>query len=186
MSTTTGYTVGMAGNEATSTTYPPRWLDADEQRAWRAFVETTRWLFDLLDRELKAAHDLSHDDYALLVGLSEAPDGRLRMSDLADVALESRSRLSHHVGRLEARGLVRRESCEADRRGLFAVLTPEGRALLEAAAPIHVQGVRAHFIDRLDPGQLATLTDAFVTVARHLDEVRAPCRDEAGGGCAGE
>ena len=162
----------MAADQTATT---PHWLDPHEQRAWRAFVETTRWLFDLLDRELKAAHQLSHDDYALLVGLSEAPDQRLRMSDLANVALESRSRLSHHVGRLEARGLVCRESCPADGRGLFAVLTPAGRTLIEAAAPLHVESVRAHFIDRLDAAQLASVTDAFVTVAAHLAEVRAPC-----------
>lgn len=178
LSTTSRYPARMAGHDPTTTIAndaPPTWLDPDEQRAWRAFVEASRVLTALLDRDLKAAHDLSHDDYAVLVNLSEAPGERLRMSDLAIATAESRSRLSHHVGRLERRGLVQRESCPSDRRGLLAVLTPEGRALLHAAAPDHVAGVRTHFIEQLDGHQLAMITEAFTAVTRHLDEVRSAC-----------
>ena len=91
----------------------PRWLDDDEMRAWRAFVTTTVRLFEQLDRELKAEHGLTHDDYAILVNLSEAPGQRMRMTELADRVLESKSRLSHHVGRLEADGLVERARSSA-------------------------------------------------------------------------
>lgn len=143
-----------------STTAPVAWLDADEQAVWRSFIGATRRLFAKLDHDLKV-HGLTHDDYGVLVMLSESPDDRLRMAELAAESVESRSRLSHHVGRLEARGLVRREACPNDRRGLFAVLTPEGRATIEAVAPHHVAGVRAHLIDQLDAEELAVLRRAF-------------------------
>ena len=118
-----------------------RWLTDQEQRAWRAYINGTRRLLDRLERDLKV-HGLSHDDYGVLVALSESEGGRLRMAELADQSVESRSRLSHHIGRMEAAGLVRREQCPNDRRGFFAVLTPEGRALMEETAPHHVAGVR--------------------------------------------
>lgn len=147
----------------------PRWLDEDEMRAWRAFVTTSVRLFEQLDRDLKADHDLTHDDYGILVSLSEAPGHRLRMTELASRVLESKSRLSHHVGRLQADGLVCRESCPNDLRGLFAVLTPAGQEVLERAAPDHVRSVRAHFIDQLDRTQLRSLADALEQVAEHLE-----------------
>lgn len=147
----------------------PRWLDDDEMRAWRAFVATMVRLPFQLDRELQAQHGLAHDDYAILVNLSEAPASRLRMTELAERVLESKSRLSHHISRLESEGLVQRESCPADRRGTFAVLTESGRARLEQAAPDHVGSVRHHFIDRLDRSQLLALADALEAVAGPLD-----------------
>lgn len=153
------------------------WLTPEEQRAWRSFIAADRWLLEQLDRELKATHGVSHEDYGLLVSLSEAPGDRLRMSELADVVLQSRSRLSHHVGRLEARGLVARETCSDDRRGLYAVLTPQGRALIEAAAPDHVRGVRAHFIDQIPPERLARLAEDLGVVVEHLKSVRGSCTD---------
>lgn len=141
-----------------------RWLTPDEQRAWRSVIFGSRKLYAELDAGLKP-HGLSGDDYAVLVALSEAPDERLRMSDLADRAAQSRSRLSHHVARLEARGLVQRTVCPEDRRGQFASMTPEGRRLLEAAAPHHVAGVRATFLDHLLPGELETLARVFGRLA---------------------
>jgi DNA-binding MarR family transcriptional regulator len=168
---------------STSESHIP-WLTAEEQRAWRTFITADRWLFELLDRELKATHGISHEDYAILVSLSEAPDDRLRMSELADDVLQSRSRLSHHVGRLEARGLVARETCADDRRGLFAVLTPQGRVVIEAAAPDHVRGVRAHFIDQIDPQRLAALADDLAVVVDHLTSIRGSCPDaDTGDAC---
>lgn len=113
-----------------------------------------------LEQDLKV-HGLAHDDYGLLVALSEAPDDRLRMADLADRLVESRSRLSHHIGRLEARGLVTREACPSDKRGLFAVLTQQGRSLIEETAPHHVTGVRDWFLDQVTPPELAAIASAF-------------------------
>jgi DNA-binding MarR family transcriptional regulator len=144
----------------------PRWLNADEQRAWRAFLTATRLLFDRLDRELQRDAAMPHAYYEILVRLSEAPDRTIRMSDLANRSQSSRSRLSHAVARLEEMGWVRRDSCDTDRRGSFAVLTDEGFAALAAAAPGHVEGVRSHLLDQLTPEQveqLRTISEAIVT-----------------------
>jgi DNA-binding MarR family transcriptional regulator len=145
----------------------PTWLNDTEQDAWRRFISGASRLFERLDQDLKA-HGLTHDDYAVLVHLSEATDNRLRMADLADLSVESRSRLSHHIGRLEGRGLVQRESCPNDRRGFFAVLTPEGRAALERTAPVHVAGVRAWFLEQVDPEELQTLGRVFTRIDKAL------------------
>lgn len=152
-------------------TEPVRWLDPSEQQAWRSVIRGTLALVTRLDRDLKPL-GLNNDDYALLVALSEADRDRLRMADLAERTSQSRSRLSHHVGRMEARGLVRRESCEEDRRGQYAVLTAAGRALLERAAPVHVTGVREHFLDRLSADELQTLAAVFA----RLDPLEADDR----------
>src|SRR5215210_5294661 len=119
-----------------------RWLDAEEQRTWRAFLGATQLLFEQLDRELQRDAGMPHAYYEILVRLSEAPGRVLRMSELADRSGSSRSRLSHAVSRLEDLGWVRREECPTDRRGLLAVLTDEGAAVLAAAAPGHVEAVR--------------------------------------------
>lgn len=145
-----------------------RWLDADEEAAWRSLLEGATRLFERLDHELRDGCGMSLDDYEVLVHLSEAPARRLRMNELADVLLHSRSRLTYRVDRLEAAGLVRRERCEDDRRGLFAVLTDEGADALEAAAPTHVEGVRAHLVDRLGPDRLAAVGEALGEVADAL------------------
>ena len=102
----------------------PRWLSPDEQQAWRATVHLSQLLMRQLDRDLNA-HGLNGHDYEILVELSEAPDQRLRMTELADATSQSRSRLSHQISRMENRGLVRRDDCEGDKRGTFAVLTAE-------------------------------------------------------------
>src|SRR5579863_4389676 len=131
----------------------PRWLTDEEQQAWRATVHLSTLLLRQLDRDL-SAHGLNGHDYEILVELSEAPDQRLRMTELADATSQSRSRLSHQIARMEKRGLVRRDECEGDKRGTFAVLTAEGTAAIERVAPDHVEHVRRHFIDRLSPRQL--------------------------------
>jgi DNA-binding MarR family transcriptional regulator len=136
----------------------PRWLSAEEQRAWRSYIESSKVLIDTLDRQLQRDADMPHAYYEILVRLSEAEDRALRMSELADRTLSSRSRLSHAVARLEERGWVVREDCATDRRGQIARLTDAGYATLAAAAPGHVSAVRDILIDRLSAEQLAQLT----------------------------
>ncbi|MGW5556811.1 MarR family winged helix-turn-helix transcriptional regulator [Micromonospora sp. NPDC003944] len=145
-----------------------RWLDPDEQRTWRAYLTATRALMDTLDRELQRDAGMPHAYYEILVRLSETPGRQLRMSELADAAGSSRSRLSHAVARLEAAGWVRREECPTDRRGQIALLTDEGFATLAAAAPGHVEGVRRHLFDALSPAQVDQLRRISETLAEHL------------------
>src|ERR1700733_7467350 len=147
------------------------WLTAEEQEAWRAFLATSKLLFRQLDRDLQP-FGLSGNDYEILVVLSEAPEHRLRMTDLADATAQSRSRLSHQITRMEAAGLVRRESCPGDKRGLFAVLTETGMATIERVAPFHVDSVRRHFIGLLTADQLSALREGYAMVTGHLREIR--------------
>jgi DNA-binding MarR family transcriptional regulator len=137
------------------------WLTDREQRAWRALVGATSALMATLDAELQAAHQMSLADYEVLVALSEAPDRRLRMSDLAAVLHLSPSGLTRRLDGLTRRSWVTRERCPSDRRGTFAVLVDEGYRRLEEAAPTHVAGVRRHFIDRLSDRQLSNLAGAL-------------------------
>jgi DNA-binding MarR family transcriptional regulator len=134
-----------------------RWLNAEEQTAWRSFVDGVRALMDVLDRQLQADSNLPHSYFEILIPLSEAEGRTLRMSELAEAARSSRSRLSHAVARLEQRGWVRRLTCPTDRRGQLAQLTDEGFAIVEAAAPGHVDTVRKYLIDRLTPEQLRAM-----------------------------
>jgi DNA-binding MarR family transcriptional regulator len=134
-----------------------RWLSGDEQRAWRAFLEAQHLLWEHLERELQAHSEFTHSDYEILVRLSEAGGRRLRMAQLADDTLYSRSRLSHAVGRLETAGYVTRESCPDDKRGTIAVMTEAGFAALEKAAPYHVESVRSAVFDVLTPEQVGQL-----------------------------
>ena len=145
----------------------PRWLSADEQQAWRATVHLSQLLLRQLDRDL-SAHGLNGHDYEILVELSEAPDQRLRMTELADATSQSRSRLSHQISRMENRGLVRRDECEGDKRGTFAVLTQHGADTISEVAPHHVASVRRHFIDQLGPLKLTTLTGAYEPLLAEL------------------
>lgn len=142
----------------------PRWLDEVEMRAWLEFLRAHAELVCRLDRELEAAHGLSLAEYEVMAFLSEAPDGRMRPSELARQSRISPSALTRRIDRLEGRGLVRRERCPNDARGAYVVLCPEGRDRLVAAAPTHVRGVRAHFVDRLDHSQLETLAVALAAV----------------------
>ena len=149
----------------------PRWLTDEEQQAWRATVQLSQLLLRQLDREL-AQYGLNGRDYEILVELSEAPEHRLRMTDLADATSQSRSRLSHQVSRMEKRGLVRRDDCEGDKRGTFAVLTEAGFEAIERVAPQHVESVRRHFVDRLTPHQLEETRSAFQPVVDYLHKIR--------------
>jgi len=134
-----------------------RWLSTTQQRDWRAFVDGSLRLHDLLDQSLKATHGLSMAEYEILVRLSEAEEHRLRMAELAAGASQSRSRLSHTCARLEAKGLVRRESCPSDKRGVFAHLTEEGFGALERASHDHVIVVRDFFVDIVEPTDLEAI-----------------------------
>lgn len=146
------------------------WLNAEQQQQWRAYVAATTLLHEQLSRELHDAHGISIADYEILVRLAEAPSRSLRMSQLADCTLASRSRLSHQIDRLERADLVRREACSEDRRGQNAVLTDVGYTLLVAAAPTHVTGVRAHLVDLLTEEEFDALGRACAIVAQHFDE----------------
>ncbi|MDX3097504.1 MarR family transcriptional regulator [Streptomyces sp. ME19-03-3] len=146
------------------------WLTADEQRTWRIHLEVSKLLTNQLERDLQP-FGLTFNDYEILVNLSESPERRMRMTDLARATLQSKSRLSHQISRMETAGLVRRENCESDRRGLFAVLTEEGWGTMRKVAPQHVAAVREHFIDLLPAEDLAALRRALDPVADHLRAV---------------
>ena len=147
-----------------------RWLTPEEQESWRAWIQASLLLSDRLSRDIQAQHGLTFADYEILVWLSEAPDRRLRMSELARRALSSRSRLSHQVDRMERAGLVTREICTEDRRGSFAVLTEKGWQTIVAAAPDHVESVRTHLVDVLSPEEFAALGAACRKIADALQE----------------
>jgi DNA-binding MarR family transcriptional regulator len=145
----------------------PRWLNAAEMKAWRRYIIASRRLLEALDDDL-AAHDISMSDYEVLAQLSEAPDRRMRMSELADVAMISRSRLSHRIKVMEKAGWVKREACPIDKRGYFAVMTPKGWKAIVAAAPDHVASVRERFLDALDKGDQKVLAEIFERVAERI------------------
>ncbi len=149
----------------------PTWLTPQEQRAWRAHLAAHRLLFLQLDRELQGT-GLSLNDYEILVNLSESPGRRMRMSELADVTIQSRSRLSHQISRMEAAGLVTRQDCEDDRRGTFAVLTDHGWETIQRVAPDHVASVRRHFVDLMTPEQVSALEQIYAPIIDHLQAVR--------------
>ena len=134
-----------------------RWLDADEQRTWRAYLHATGLVREQLDRQMQRDSGMPHAYYEVLVRLSEAPDRTLRMHELAAACQSSRSRLSHAVARLEAAGWVERREHPTDRRGALAVLTDEGFTALAAAAPGHVEAVRRALFDPLSPEQVSQL-----------------------------
>jgi DNA-binding MarR family transcriptional regulator len=143
-----------------------KWLDEDEMRAWHSFLAAGALIDRLVDAQLKEAVGLSHPQYEILVRLAGTPDGELRMTELADTLLSSKSGLTYQVTQLEKGGLVERRSCPSDVRGVLAVLTAAGRRRLEQAAPGHVTLVRELLIDVLTPEQLATLTGALGEVNR--------------------
>ena len=149
----------------------PRWLDPVEMRAWRGHLRMSWLLAAAIERDLRRI-GLSHPDYYVLVRLSETPDHRMRMTELAEGIQWSKSRLSHHIDRMERRGLVRREDCTSDARGAFACLTEAGLRAIQEAAPDHVASVRRHFVDALNDEQLAQLGDINDTLVAHLSERR--------------
>ncbi|GAA1957506.1 MarR family winged helix-turn-helix transcriptional regulator [Kitasatospora viridis] len=146
----------------------PRWLDEQEMAAWRGFLAASSLVARRLEQQLKDDAGLSHTQYEILVHLSAAPGHSLRMTDLADRLVTSKSGLTYQVAQLEKSGLVGRRSCSSDVRGVFAYLTDQGMAALRAAAPGHVAAVRETLIDVLDREQLAAVAEALGEVARRL------------------
>jgi DNA-binding MarR family transcriptional regulator len=138
----------------------PQWLDRQEQEVWREYLRATRLLEGALDQDLQA-HGLQLSEYEILSMLSERPDRRLRMSVIAELVVQSRSRLTHTAGRLENRGWVRREACEGDRRGVELVLTDTGYAEIVRMAPTHVASVRANVLDHLSREDLLCMGRAM-------------------------
>lgn len=155
-----------------------RWLNESEQRIWRTYLLGAAELWERLDHALRP-FNLSLNEYSILVCLSEGPDQRLRMSELADAVHQSRSRLTHTISRMEDAGLVQRTASRSDRRGVWAELTSEGIQLLEESASAHVESVRRHFIDpagsadwealgRVFEGLLDTARDDGTMTPRHF------------------
>jgi DNA-binding MarR family transcriptional regulator len=160
----------------------PRWLNDDEMRAWLAYRRMRLLLSAEINRDLARDAGLSEADYDVLSNLTTtdraagaAPDRR-RLTDLAAHMQWSKSRLSHHITRMEQRGLVRREEVDDDARGSFVVLTPQGRSTIEQAAPRHVASVRRHMIDRLTPEQIRVLGEIGDIVLGPLEAEAAPDR----------
>ncbi|MBC7640635.1 MAG: MarR family transcriptional regulator [Rhodoferax sp.] len=145
-----------------------RWLDPQEQQAWRSYVRAVRLVDEVLRRGLEE-HELSHPEYEILVRLSEAPGRALRMSELADEVVNSRSRLTHTVNRLERAGWVARRPCPQDGRGVECLLTDAGFTTLEAAAHTHVRGVREVLIDPLTRAEFLALGESLTKVANRID-----------------
>lgn len=146
-----------------------RWLNGNQQRAWRAFLSIAIVLPDQFSKDLQEQHDLTLSDYEILVRLSEAPERFMRMSELAERVMSSRSRLTHQIDRMIAAGLVARTVCEEDKRGFNAVLTQAGYEKLVAAAPDHVESVRKHLVDVLSEEDFAKLGEISLKVFEALD-----------------
>jgi DNA-binding MarR family transcriptional regulator len=151
-----------------------RWLDERELRAWRSLQFMQMRLEGELARQLAAESGLSYPDYLVLVALTDRPDGRMRLFELAEALGWEKSRVSHQVGRMADRGLVAKEKCDSDRRGAFVVITAKGRREIEAAAPGHVAAVRRLVVDRLSAAQLDAIGEAAEVVLAALDEPAAP------------
>ena len=150
----------------------PKWLNPREMKAWRSYIIASRRLLEALDSDLDG-HDLSMADYEVLAQLSDAPERRMRMTDLAEIAMLSKSRLSHRMKVMEKAGWVRREVCTEDKRGSFAVMTDKGWRAIVKAAPDHVDSVRNRFVDNLtakDQEELTKIFDRVTTMLR--DEFR--------------
>ncbi len=141
-------------------------LNEEEQLCWRTFIESSWALHTHLEDELRADTGLSMNDYHVLVVLSEAPERRLRMGELAGRLVFSPSRITYQISSMVKRGLVRKQACPDDGRGQEAVLTESGLAALEAAAPMHLVTVRDSFIDQLDDEELAVITRVFAKVRK--------------------
>jgi DNA-binding MarR family transcriptional regulator len=145
-----------------------RWLNDEEQAVWRAYLDVMRLITERMQRQLVEDSGLTSGEYEVLVQLAETPERQLRMSELADRIVNSRSRLTHTVGRMESRGLVRRRPCDEDGRGVLCILTDEGMDVLVKAAPGHVEAVRSGLFDPLDPQDVAALGQAMGKVRTNL------------------
>lgn len=156
-----------------------RWLSDEQQRVWRDWLLGSAWIDEYLDADLRR-YGLDLGEYEILVSLSEAPDRRLRMSELAQAVHQSRSRLTHAVARMERAGLIVRHSARDDRRGVLATLTEAGFALLESAAPGHVDAVRRVFVDAVSPQDYEAVGRAMRAVLAVKDSAGDSHRTPAG------
>lgn len=145
------------------------WLNADQQRSWRSFLGGTTVLNDQLDRDLHTKHGVSLPEYEILVRLSEAEDGQVRMADLAAAVAHSRSRITHTIARLQRAGLVERAPCSDDGRGVCAILTEHGQSVLEEAAHTHVNGVADYFVSKTTPEEFAIIGTVFERIRNDLE-----------------
>mgnify|MGYP006266442017 FL=1 len=144
-----------------------KWLNPREMKAWRSYIIASRRLLDALDLDL-AGHDLSMADYEVLALLSEAPDRRMRMTELADLAMVSKSRLSHRMKVMEKIGWVKRQACDVDKRGSWAVMTDKGWKAIVKAAPDHVASVRNRLIDHLTAKDQEDISKIFERIQSNL------------------
>lgn len=145
----------------------PKWLNPNEMAAWRNYIVTSRRMLEALDADLDQ-HDLSMADYEILAQLSDAPDRKMRMAELAEIAMLSRSRLSHRIRVMEDAGWVRREACPEDKRGFFAVMTAKGLKAITVAAPDHVASVRKRFVNKLSKADQIIIAEIFERVGDEL------------------
>jgi DNA-binding MarR family transcriptional regulator len=151
-----------------------RWLTTEEQRLWRGWLRLNARLSATLAREMQDDTGLSSSDFEVLVNLTDSEDGRVRVTDLASQMLWERSRVSHHVTRMERRGLVQRVECKEDGRGAWVVITPEGKTVIERAAPGHVAAVRRLVFDALDPDEVASFSALVEKLQAHADADASP------------
>jgi len=157
-----------------------RWLDKREARVWQSYRDLLRELQAAMHRQLLDDAGLSGADYALLAPLSEASGDVMRMRELGRSIGWDRSRLSHHVRRMEQRGLLARENCADDGRGAMVRLTASGRAAIEAAAPEHVRTVRRYFFDPLSDNEVDQLGSMLQRMLHRLDADHAEAADQNG------
>jgi DNA-binding MarR family transcriptional regulator len=157
----------------------PRWLSQPEMRAWQTLLDVTTGVLGALDGELRAEHGLTLGDYEVLAHLSEAPDHSERMTDLAARLRLSPSGITRRIDGLVREGLVERRRCPSDRRGSSAVLTAKGMRRLQQAAPTHLRGVRAHFVDQLTERQLADLASALAAIVVDNEAAAGSCDESA-------
>jgi DNA-binding MarR family transcriptional regulator len=146
----------------------PRWLDETQQCAWRKYMSMQAQLNARLNRQLQADSKLSLSDFEVLVQLTDNPSHKVRMFEVAQALQWEKSRLSHHLARMQKRGLVAREECPSDARGAFIVLTPEGRTAIEEAAPQHVDTVRRLFFEGMTEEQISTLATMSEAILKRL------------------
>jgi DNA-binding MarR family transcriptional regulator len=147
----------------------PRWLDERQQHAWRRYLAMNAQLSARLHRQLQADSGLSLADFAVLVQLTDSPEERVRVLELAQALQWEKSRLSHHLARMQRRGLIAREDCPDDARGAFIVLTSQGRRAIEQAAPQHVNTVRDLVFDQLTTEQVEVLRTIAEQVLARLE-----------------
>ena len=144
-----------------------KWLTPAEESAWRKYIVASRRMYEALDEDL-ASHGLSLSDYEILVHLSDAKDRSLRMSDLAEKTILSRSRLSHRIKYMEGKGWVERQKCASDKRGTWAVMTTKGWNAIVKAAPDHVESIRNRFIDKISKSDQGNIAAIFEKVEKNL------------------